>query len=200
VVEAVLRVGDASGRQRLATEAAALLFAEGHRLPAPRLLAADPDGDAAGRPALLMTLLPGTSTIPRTASVARLRAAGAAAARIHAVPAAPRPDLPSRVRRPRRTGTSWRRSLPRPTWHGGCRWPTTTAELISPQPLSTPGGTLSCAQPSTSFPTTSGGRLAFSSDSAWSTRADYERPSTYEMAGELPTSTACWPTSGGHAG
>jgi Ser/Thr protein kinase RdoA (MazF antagonist) len=38
VVEAVLRVGDASGRQRLATEAAALLFAEGHRLPAPRLL------------------------------------------------------------------------------------------------------------------------------------------------------------------
>ena len=98
VVEAVLRVGDAGGRQRLATEAAALLFAEGHRLPAPRLLAADPDGDAAGRPALLMTLLPGTSTIPRIASVARLRAAGAAAARIHAVPAAPRPDLPSRVR------------------------------------------------------------------------------------------------------
>jgi len=95
-VTAVLRVGDAADRPRLATEAAALVFAENHRLPAPRLLAVDPEGHAAGQPALLMTLLPGTSTIPRTASASRLRALGAAAARIHAVPAAPHPDLPLR--------------------------------------------------------------------------------------------------------
>jgi Ser/Thr protein kinase RdoA (MazF antagonist) len=48
--------------------------------------------------ALLMTALAGSSTIPVIASVARLRALGAAAATLHAVAAAPRPDLPLRVR------------------------------------------------------------------------------------------------------
>ena len=76
LVEAVLRVGDTHSRQLLATEAAALMFAEDHRLAAPRLLAVDLDGGVAGRPALLMTALAGSSTIPAVASVARLRALG----------------------------------------------------------------------------------------------------------------------------
>jgi aminoglycoside phosphotransferase (APT) family kinase protein len=99
-VEAVLRVGDpdTASRQRLATEAAALVLAEDHQLAAPRLLAIDLDGDTAGRPALLMTALAGSSKIPTVASVARLRALGAAAATLHAVALVPRPDLPLRVR------------------------------------------------------------------------------------------------------
>jgi aminoglycoside phosphotransferase (APT) family kinase protein len=98
LVEAVLRVGDTSSRQLLATEAAALAMAEDHQLAAPRLLAVDLDGAVAGRPALLMTALAGTSTIPPVASVARLRALGAAAATLHNVATGPRPDLPLRTR------------------------------------------------------------------------------------------------------
>jgi aminoglycoside phosphotransferase (APT) family kinase protein len=98
VLEAVLRVGDTSSRQLLATEAAALALAETHQLAAPRLLAVDLDGIVAGRPALLMTVLAGSSTIPAIASTARLRALGAAAAALHAVATAPRPGLPERVR------------------------------------------------------------------------------------------------------
>jgi aminoglycoside phosphotransferase (APT) family kinase protein len=98
VVEAVLRVGDPSRRQLLATEAAALGFAEVHQLAAPRLMAVDLDGVAAGRPALLRTVLAGTSTIPAVASVTRLRALGAAAATLHSLPTGPRPDLPLRTR------------------------------------------------------------------------------------------------------
>jgi aminoglycoside phosphotransferase (APT) family kinase protein len=97
-LEAVLRVGDTSSRQRLATEAAALAFAEVHQLAAPRLLAVDLDGAVAGRPALLMTALAGTRTIPPVASVARLRALGAAAATLHTLATAPGPDLPLRTR------------------------------------------------------------------------------------------------------
>jgi aminoglycoside phosphotransferase (APT) family kinase protein len=97
-LQAVLRVGDTTSHQQLATEAAALAFAEDHRLAAPRLVAVDLDGVAAGRPALLMTALPGSSEIPTVASTTRLRALGAAAAALHAVATAPRPDLPLRVR------------------------------------------------------------------------------------------------------
>jgi aminoglycoside phosphotransferase (APT) family kinase protein len=98
VIEAVLRVGNPHSRQLLATEAAALEFAEAHQLAAPRLLAVDLDGTTAGRPALLMTALAGTSTIPPVASVTRLRALGAAAATLHRVATGPRPDLPLRTR------------------------------------------------------------------------------------------------------
>jgi aminoglycoside phosphotransferase (APT) family kinase protein len=98
VLEAVLRVGDPHSRQLLAIEAAALAFAEAHQLAAPRLLAVDLDGAAAGRPALLMTALAGTSTIPAVASVTRLRALGAAAATLHRVATGPRRDLPLRTR------------------------------------------------------------------------------------------------------
>jgi aminoglycoside phosphotransferase (APT) family kinase protein len=97
-IEAVLRVGDTSSRQLLATEAAALRFAEAHQLAAPRPLAVDLDGAAAGVPVLLMTVLAGSSTIPAVASTARLRALGAAAAALHAVVTSPRPGLPLRVR------------------------------------------------------------------------------------------------------
>ena len=98
VLEVVLRVGDPGTRQLLATEAAALALAEEHHLAAPRLLAVDLDGAAAGRPALLMTVLSGSSTIPAAASRARLRALGAAAATLHTVASGPRPGLPRRVR------------------------------------------------------------------------------------------------------
>jgi Ser/Thr protein kinase RdoA (MazF antagonist) len=91
VVEAVLRVGDPGSRQLFATEGAALTVAEAHQLAAPRLLAVDLDGNTAGRPALLMTALAGSSTIPAVASVARLQALGAAAATLHRVATGPRP-------------------------------------------------------------------------------------------------------------
>jgi aminoglycoside phosphotransferase (APT) family kinase protein len=97
-LQAILRVGDPSTRQLLATEAAALALAENHQLAAPRLLAVDLDGIAAGRPALLTTALAGSSTIPASASRARLLGLGAAAATLHAVATAPRPGLPLRVR------------------------------------------------------------------------------------------------------
>ena len=97
-VEAVLRVGDTNSRQQLATEAAALGFAEAHQLAAPRLLAVDLDGAAAGVPVLLMTVLAGSSAIPTMASTARLRALGAAAATLHTVATTPRPHLPLRAR------------------------------------------------------------------------------------------------------
>lgn len=101
MLEAVLRVGDPDpgSREQLATEAAALAFAEQHQLAAPRLLGADLDLDsAAGRPVLLRTVLAGSSQIPAVASPVRLRALGAAAATLHTVTTAPRPGLPLRTR------------------------------------------------------------------------------------------------------
>jgi aminoglycoside phosphotransferase (APT) family kinase protein len=96
--QAVLRIGEPHHRQQVATEAAALAFAEEHKLAAPRLLAVDLAGKAAGRPVLLTTVLAGTSTIPATASPGRLQTLGAAAARVHAVAAPPRAGLPLRSR------------------------------------------------------------------------------------------------------
>lgn len=96
--EVVLRVAGGIGREQIVTGAAALRYAEEHRLPAPRLLAADLDGSAAGAPATLETALPGSSTLPERVSVAQLRAAGAALARVHKIPLDPRPDLPLRHR------------------------------------------------------------------------------------------------------
>ena len=107
--QAVLRVGEPHRREQLATEAAALAFAEEHQLAAPRLLAVDLDGNAAGRPILLSTVLTGSSRIPATASPGRLRALGAAVARVHAVVPAPRPGLPLRVRPGLRGGAAGER-------------------------------------------------------------------------------------------
>ncbi|WP_406050219.1 phosphotransferase family protein [Kribbella sp. NBC_00889] len=78
----------------VATAAAALEVAERHRLPAPRLVGADLQGDA---PTTLETLVPGTTAWP-TPSVERLRAAGAALARVHTFEMPPSDDLPFRPR------------------------------------------------------------------------------------------------------
>ena len=80
------------------TNARALQLAEAHRLPAPRLIAADVDGSVSGTVATLETFLLGSSEIPRTASPARLREAGAAIARVHTFNHKIEPDLPHRPR------------------------------------------------------------------------------------------------------
>jgi aminoglycoside phosphotransferase (APT) family kinase protein len=86
------------GPDQIATNAAALAVAEKHRLPAPRLLAADLDGRVAGTPASLETVVPGTSTWPAAPSAELLLAAGAAIARVHTVILDPQPRLPFRPR------------------------------------------------------------------------------------------------------
>ncbi|WUJ74616.1 aminoglycoside phosphotransferase family protein [Kribbella soli] len=82
----------------IATGAAALEVAEVHGLPAPRLVAKDLDGRAAGVPATLETVAAGNTTWPRALPVARLRAAGAALAQVHAIRLEPGPHLPLRTR------------------------------------------------------------------------------------------------------
>jgi hypothetical protein len=65
--EVVLKTGDAAAdldRRQLLTTVAALELAAGHALPAPRLIAADLDGSAAGAVAVLMTVLAGSSKDP----------------------------------------------------------------------------------------------------------------------------------------
>jgi len=98
--EVVLKTGDplfSPGRQ-LRTTVAALELAADHAVAAPRLIAADLDGSAAGTMAVLMTVLPGSSKIPRAASAARLRALGATAGALRHVALAPRPGLELRTR------------------------------------------------------------------------------------------------------
>jgi aminoglycoside phosphotransferase (APT) family kinase protein len=99
--EVVLKTGDVTAdldRKQLLTTVAALELAADHALPAPRLIAADLDGSAAGTVAVLMTVLAGSSKIPRVASAARLRALGAAAGVLQRVALAPRPGLELRTR------------------------------------------------------------------------------------------------------
>lgn len=98
---AVLKTGDVSSaqqREQLAAAAAALVFAEDHELPSPRLIAADVDGRLLGAMAILTTVLAGSSKIPAAASASRLRRLGATAAALHAVPLSPRAGLPLRTR------------------------------------------------------------------------------------------------------
>ena len=80
------------------TSAGALQLAETHGLAAPRLIAADLDGRASGTVATLETFLSGSADLLPTASVARLREAGAAVARVHAVSMEPQAHLPHRSR------------------------------------------------------------------------------------------------------
>lgn len=82
----------------IATNVAALTVAERHGLPAPRLLGADLTGSATGVPASVETVVAGSSDWPGRASVERLRAAGAAIARVHRVPPVSAPHLPWRPR------------------------------------------------------------------------------------------------------
>jgi phosphotransferase family enzyme len=80
------------------TNARALQVAETHGLAAPRLIAADLDGRASGTVTTLETFLSGRADLPPTASVARLREAGAALARVHAFSMEPQAHLPHRPR------------------------------------------------------------------------------------------------------
>jgi len=91
----VLRVGSAQDPSPLRTEVAALRLAAAHDLPAPRLLAAELDGDP---PLVLVERLEGSSAIPADRPPARLRTLGRTAARLHAVALAPGPALPRRDR------------------------------------------------------------------------------------------------------
>ena len=84
--------------EMIATGAAALEVAHGNGVPAPRLLAEDLDGTEAGVPATLETFVAGSTTWPRAVPVSRIREAGAALAQVHAIPLAPRRDLPLRTR------------------------------------------------------------------------------------------------------
>lgn len=93
--ELVLRVGRLADAASFATEVAALRLAAQAAIPVPRLLAHD-GGAAAGAPVVLTERLPGSSQIPRELSPARLRALGAAAAHLHAVPLQPTVELPAR--------------------------------------------------------------------------------------------------------
>jgi aminoglycoside phosphotransferase (APT) family kinase protein len=80
------------------TNARALQLAYSYGITAPRLIAADLDGRAAGTVATLETMLPGSSAMPPIPSVARIESAGAVIARVHAYELAPREDLPRRPR------------------------------------------------------------------------------------------------------
>ncbi|MGH2368846.1 MAG: phosphotransferase family protein [Chloroflexota bacterium] len=96
--EVVLRVAGRIFPWQIATGAAALRVAEAHGLAAPRLIASDLDGrDTGGVPATLETAVPGSSAMPNKVSPERLRAAGAAIAKVHKVPLEPRRELPLKV-------------------------------------------------------------------------------------------------------
>lgn len=86
------------GAELIRTNAAALPVAEDHGLSAPRLVAADLDGDQTGTPATLETFLSGSSALPPRVSPDRLREFGAAIARVHAIPLEPHDGLPRRTR------------------------------------------------------------------------------------------------------
>src|SRR5215211_3298692 len=93
----VLRVGGGEDEDaaELRTEVAALALAAEHGLPAPRLLAADLNGDP---PAVLVEQIAGRSDIPPQRPPERLRTLGRAAAALHAVALAPTEALPRRDR------------------------------------------------------------------------------------------------------
>ena len=95
--ELVLRVGQLADAASFATEVAALRLAAQAAIPVAPLLAHD-DGTAVGVPLVLTERLPGSSLIPVALSPARLRALGAAAARLHAVSLEPTAELPARDR------------------------------------------------------------------------------------------------------
>jgi aminoglycoside phosphotransferase (APT) family kinase protein len=95
--ELVLRIGQLGDTASFATEVAALRLAAQAAIPASRLLGHD-DGTAAGVPLVLTEYLPGSSQIPAVPDPSRLRALGAVAARLHAVPLEPSAGLPARDR------------------------------------------------------------------------------------------------------
>jgi hypothetical protein len=100
-VQVILHVGEVADEwvaSRFAVQVKALELAAAHQLPAPRLLAADLDGSATGRLAILQTSLAGSSAIPHEPDPARLRTFGRAVAAIHAIDPGPGSGLPARDR------------------------------------------------------------------------------------------------------
>jgi Ser/Thr protein kinase RdoA (MazF antagonist) len=97
---AVLKVAGRAARRALATELAALRHAAGHRLPVPRVIAADLDGAVArGELAVVTTTVPGSSRVSGPPGLERFRQLGALAAALHRVPApSPSAELPARER------------------------------------------------------------------------------------------------------
>ena len=99
--EAILRTSsdpprwpdDPMSRSKLVTGLAALRLAEQHGLAAPRPIACDLDGQQAGLPASLETVLPGDSGYARPPTVAGWRDAGAAIAQVHRVPLQPQEHI-----------------------------------------------------------------------------------------------------------
>ena len=91
-------VPDWIGPRMIATNARALRLAEEFGLAAPHLVAADLDGVACGTVATLETWLPGSSALPATVSVSRLRNAGAAFAKVHAFSLASHQNFRTRQR------------------------------------------------------------------------------------------------------
>jgi aminoglycoside phosphotransferase len=101
VQSAILRTGlpdDDRERRRVSTEATALRLVNDHGVAAPMLLAADLAGEQAGQPALLISVCPGSSLIPRTSPPDRMSRFGAAAAQLHQIELEPTDLLPSRMR------------------------------------------------------------------------------------------------------
>lgn len=96
--QAVLKTAHTDNASSFATEIAALRLAAQQGIPAPRILALDTYGDAAGTLAVLETVLPGHSRIPVRPSSERLRCLGATAAACHAIAADTSPELPLRIR------------------------------------------------------------------------------------------------------
>jgi aminoglycoside phosphotransferase (APT) family kinase protein len=92
----VLRTGGPGQQRQLATEAAGLARAAGLAVPVPELLGHDDGRAAGGVPVVLSAALPGSSRIPPEPVPARLRALGAAAAVLHALPCRPSAVLPRR--------------------------------------------------------------------------------------------------------
>jgi len=101
-ITVVLRVGPADApldQTQLVIRriVAAMTLAEHYQVPAPHLIAADPDGATIGTPALLETFLHGSSTVPVEPSPERLRAFGVAIATLSVADAVPTEDLPFRT-------------------------------------------------------------------------------------------------------
>jgi aminoglycoside phosphotransferase (APT) family kinase protein len=98
MLEAVLRgITSRIDRDFLATNASALLHATRHGIAAPRLTGADLEGVIAGTPVTLETIA-GDTRWPAPTTPERLRAAGAAIAKVHAIAMTPQPHLPYRPR------------------------------------------------------------------------------------------------------
>jgi len=93
----ITRVGELADAPSFETEVAALRLAAQAAIPVPRLLGHD-DGTAGDVPLVLTECLPGSSQIPLEPDPSRLRVLGAVAARLHAVPLEPSPELPVRDR------------------------------------------------------------------------------------------------------